>query len=197
MRFDRNEFAGAFGDIGTDVPLPIGMALAAKLDGTSVLVMFGVMQILTGIGYRMPMPVQPLKAMAAIVIAQQASAATLYGAGLAIGVVMLLLATTGLLDWMTRVVPKSVVRGIQLDLGLQLASIALGKFVQSDGASGYALAGAAFLIMRQPPLSVPRPIAVYDMISTYDGASKVSLLTPELAKDAAWLIKRVEGCAPS
>ncbi len=146
IRFDRNELAGAFGDLGTDVPLLIGMALAAGLDGTSVLVMLGVMQVLTGITYRMPMPVQPLKAMAAIVIAQRAPAATLYGGGLAIGLVMLLLAATGLLDWLGRVVPRCVVRGIQLGLGLQLASVALGKFVQADGRAGYALAAGAFII---------------------------------------------------
>lgn len=146
IRFDRNELAGAFGDMGTDVPLLIGMALAAGLDGTSVLVMFGIMQIVTGFTYRMPMPVQPLKAMAAIVIAQQVSAATLYGAGLAIGLVMLVLVLTGLLDWLARVVPRCVVRGIQLGLGLQLASVALGKFVQADGAAGYVLAGIAFII---------------------------------------------------
>lgn len=146
IRFDRNEFAGAFGDIGTDIPLLVGMAIAAGLDGTSVLVMFGIMQVLTGLAYRMPMPVQPLKAMAAIVITQKASAATLYGAGLAIGVVMLVLAVSGLLDWLARVVPKCVVRGIQLGLGLQLASVALGKFVQADGVPGYALAAGAFLI---------------------------------------------------
>lgn len=48
IKFDRNELAGAFGDMGTDVPLLIGMALAAGLDGTSVLVMFGIMQLVTG-----------------------------------------------------------------------------------------------------------------------------------------------------
>lgn len=146
IRFDRNEWAGAFGDMGTDVPLLIGMALAAGLDGTSVLVMFGVMQLVTGFTYRMPMPVQPLKAMAAIVIAQQASAATLYGAGLAIGLVMLVLASTGWLDWLGRVIPRCVVRGIQFGLGLQLASVALGQFVRADGRSGYLLAAGAFLI---------------------------------------------------
>lgn len=146
IRFDRNELAGAFGDMGTDVPLLIGMTLAAGLDGTSVLVMFGAMQILTGLAYRLPMPVQPLKAMAAIVIAQQASAATLYGAGLAIGLIMLLLTATGLLDWLARVIPKCVVRGIQLGLGLKLAAVALGNFVQADGASGYILAAGAFLL---------------------------------------------------
>lgn len=146
VRFDRNEWAGAFGDMGTDIPLLMGMTLAAGLDGTSVLVMFGTMQILTGLIYQMPMPVQPLKAMAALVIAQKASAATLYGAGLAVGLLMLLLAVSGLLDWLARLIPKCVVRGIQFGLGLQLASVALGNFVQADSLVGYALAAGAFII---------------------------------------------------
>jgi hypothetical protein len=31
IRFDRNECAGAFGDMGTDIPLLIGVTLAAGL----------------------------------------------------------------------------------------------------------------------------------------------------------------------
>jgi hypothetical protein len=190
IRFDRNELAGAFGDMGTDVPLLIGMALAAGLDGTSVLVMFGVMQLVTGFAYRMPMPVQPLKAMAAIVIAQQASAATLYGAGLAIGIVMLVLAATGLLDWLARVVPKCVVRGIQLGLGLQLASVALGKFVQADGISGYVLAAGAFIITilllgnRRFPAALPVVLlgSVYALVFNWGGgiAGSVAFHLPAL-----------------
>ena len=66
VKFDRNELAGSVGDIGTDLPLLIGMILAIGLNAPSVLIMFGAMQIFTGLFYRMPMPVQPLKAMAAI-----------------------------------------------------------------------------------------------------------------------------------
>ena len=146
IRFDRNELAGAFGDIGTDLPLVVGVALAAHLDGTSVLTMFGLMQILTGLRYRIPMPVQPLKAMAAIVIAQKLGGPVLYGAGLAIGITMLLLSISGLIDWLARVVPKSVIRGIQFGLGLQLATLALKEYVQADGISGYWLAGMAFVL---------------------------------------------------
>ena len=146
IRFDRNEFAGAFGDLGTDLPLVVGVALAANLDGTSVLIMFGVMQILAGLCYRIPMPVQPLKAMAAIVIAQKVGGPVLYGAGLAIGVTMLFLSVSGLIDWLARIVPKSVVRGIQFGLGLQLATLALKEYVQADGISGYGLAMLGFLL---------------------------------------------------
>ncbi len=146
LRFDRNELAGAFGDIGTDLPLIVGMILAAGLDTTSVLVLFGAMQVFTGVFYRMPMPVQPLKAVAVIVITQKLSGEILYGGGLAIGLTMLLLTVTGLVTWLGRVIPKSVVRGVQLGLGLQLASLALKDYVQRDGGWGYALAGAGFVV---------------------------------------------------
>jgi MFS superfamily sulfate permease-like transporter len=147
IRFDRNELAGAFGDIGTDLPLIVGIILAAKLDSASALILFGVMQVLTALRYRMPMPVQPLKAMAALVIAQKIGGNVLFGAGLAIGVVMLFLTLTGLINWLARVVPKVVVRGIQFGLGLQLSSIALKDYMQADGARGYVLAATGFCLL--------------------------------------------------
>jgi hypothetical protein len=168
IRFNRHELAGAFGDLGTDVPLLVGVALAAQLGGASVLIMFGALQILTGVLYRMPMPVQPLKAMAAIVIAQQTPAPVLYGAGLAIGVVMLLLASTGLLTWLARVIPKSVVRGIQFGLGLQLSGIALQNYVRADGVQGYLLAGVAFavvvLLLRSHRLPAALPVVALGLV---------------------------------
>lgn len=145
IRFDRNELAGAFGDLGTDFPLLVGMVLAAQLHSASVLIMFGAMQIFSALIYRLPMPVQPLKAMAALVITQHIAGATLYGGGLAIGVAMLFLTVTGLIDWLARVIPKSVIRGIQFGLGLQLAFLALKDYVRADGGMGYALAALAFV----------------------------------------------------
>ncbi|MCZ6906716.1 MAG: putative sulfate/molybdate transporter [Deltaproteobacteria bacterium] len=146
IRFDRNELSGAFGDIGTDLPLIIGMIVAAGLDSASVLIMFGVMQLLTGFIYRIPMPVQPLKAMAAIVISQNLPGNILYGGGLAIGITMLLLTVTGSIDWLGRVIPKSVIRGIQFGLGLKLASIALKNYLPADSIPGYWLAAIGFVL---------------------------------------------------
>jgi hypothetical protein len=146
IRFDRNELSGAFGDMGTDFPLIAGMILAAGLNPASVLTLFGGMQILTGLLYGIPMPAQPLKAMAVIVISQKASAAVLYGAGLAIGLVMLALAASGVLTLVASAVPKSVVRGIQFGLGLQLASLALRDYVPAEGTGGLLLAVCAFFL---------------------------------------------------
>jgi hypothetical protein len=147
VRFDRNELSGAFGDIGTDFPLIVGMIVAAKLDPASTLAMFGLMQILTGLFYGMPMPAQPLKAMAVLVIAQKVSGNVLYGGGLAIGIAMLILAATGLIDALARAVPKVVIRGIQFGLGLQLSTLALKDYVPAEGVGGYVLALVAFLII--------------------------------------------------
>jgi len=146
IRFDRNELSGAFGDMGTDFPLIAGMILAAGLNPAGVLTLFGLMQILTGLLYGIPMPAQPLKAMAVLVISQRASGAVLFGAGLAIGIVMLVLAATGLLTWMANAVPKSVVRGIQFGLGLQLAMLALRDYVPAEGMAGFILAIFAFFL---------------------------------------------------
>jgi MFS superfamily sulfate permease-like transporter len=147
LRFNRHELAGAFGDLGTDLPLVAAMIVAARLDAGSVLLVFGAFQILTGVLYRMPMPVQPLKAMAAIVITQKLSASTLYGGGLAIGVLMLVLTASGLLGWLARAIPGSVVRGVQFGLGLQLALLAGRDFIARSGVGGYTLAAGAFVLV--------------------------------------------------
>ena len=145
--FNRNEFSGSFGDIGTDFPLIVGMVMASQLDVTSVFVMFGLMQIMTGIVYGLPMPMQPLKAMAVLVITQNIQPSVLFGAGFAIGLVMLVLSLSGALGWLAKKIPCCVVRGIQFGLGLSLASLALKTYVPSMGASGYVLALIGFLMM--------------------------------------------------
>ncbi len=145
LRFNRREFAGAFGDLGTDLPLIVGVLLVTGADAASALIVFGALQIITGIAYRMPMPVQPLKAMAALVITQGISAEILFGGGLAIGVIMLVLAATGALAFMGSLVPHGVVRGIQLGLGLHLGLLALRDYVPREGTEGFILAALAFL----------------------------------------------------
>ena len=147
IQFNRHEWAGAFGDMGTDFPLIVGMILAAHLDVTSVLVMYGMMQILTGLVYQRPMPVQPLKAVAALVITQKIAGPTIMGAGVAIAMVMLMLTLTGSLTWLGKAVPKAVVRGIQLGLGMSLAALALKDYIGKDGMSGYILAFVSFILV--------------------------------------------------
>lgn len=138
--FNRHEFSGAFGDVGTDLPLITGMILASSMNPASVLGVFGAAQVASALFYGIPMPVQPLKAVAALVIAGGISAPQVYGAGLTIGVVMLLLTATGLLDRLRAIVPHAVIRGLQLGLGLKLALLSALRYIPANGPWGIALA---------------------------------------------------------
>lgn len=147
LLFNRRELAGAFGDLGTDLPLLVGVVVATGMDPTTAFVVFGALQVCSGLAYRLPMPVQPLKAMAAIAISTRLSPPLLAAGGLIVGVVMLLLANTGLLEWIARTVPKAVVRGIQVGLGLQLGTLALRKFIPSEGGRGFLVAAIALAVV--------------------------------------------------
>ncbi|RAK70455.1 putative sulfate/molybdate transporter [Hymenobacter edaphi] len=183
IRFDRNELAGAFGDLGTDLPLLIGIIAASDVDAAGVLIMFGLMQVFSGLWYGLPMPVQPLKAFAALVIAQKLPGRLIFGGGLAIGAGMLLLTVTGLIDALARLVPKPVVRGIQLGLALQLATLALKEYVPADGLGGYVLAAVAFLItvVLLGNRRVPAALLVIGLGVTYGLLFKLDLGTAQRA----------------
>ncbi|MBM4244926.1 MAG: transporter [Deltaproteobacteria bacterium] len=179
LRFDRHELAGAFGDVGTDLPLLVALIVTCGLDAASVCITFGALQIATGLLYGIPMPVQPLKAMAAIMLAQRLAPEVLAGGGLVIGATMLLLAATGLLDWLARVVPLAVVRGIQLGLGITLATLATKEYAGSDGATGYLLAAVCvvLLLALRRQRRVPAPLVVIAVGVLYALALRVDLAT--------------------
>lgn len=162
IQFNRYEISGSFGDIGTDLPLIVGMIQAVNLNSASVLIMFGVLQISAGLFYGLPMPMQPLKAMAVLVITQKIPGEILFGAGLSIGIFMLVLTLSGGLSQLARLIPLCVVRGIQFGLGLSLASLALKTYIPSAGIPGYIIAILGFLIIITTPKSsrIPAGLAV-------------------------------------
>jgi hypothetical protein len=175
--FNRQEIAGSFGDIGTDLPLIVGMIQAVNLNSASVFIIFGIGQIMTGFIYGLPMPMQPLKAMAVLVITQKVSGEVLLGAGLAIGAVMLILTLSGLLNWLARLIPLCVVRGIQFGLGLSLASLALKTYIPTGGMQGYIFAGLGFLIMITIPKNsrIPAGIILITLGFVYGLIFKIKL----------------------
>lgn len=147
IQINRGEISGAFGDIGTDLPLLTGMILASGMHPASVLTVFGLAQVASAVFYGIPMPVQPLKAVAALVIAGGITTPQILGAGLSIGLMMLVLTATGLLDRLRALIPKSVIRGIQLGLGFKLALLALTRYVPADGVAGLVLAAVCAVVI--------------------------------------------------
>ena len=103
-RFDRLELAGSFGDLGTFLPIVVAMILVNGLSPSAVLLAFGLFYIGTGLFYRLPVPVQPLKAVGAIAIANPAivTMPTIAAAGILFGAVMLALWGLRLVDLAAR-----------------------------------------------------------------------------------------------
>jgi sulfate permease, SulP family len=120
LRFDRVELAGAFGDLGTLLPIVVGMILINKLSPSTVFLAFGLFYLVTGYYYRLPVPVQPLKAVGAIAIAYPAmiTEPVIGASGIIFGALLLLFALTGTVDKLAKLFTQPVVRGIQLSLGL-------------------------------------------------------------------------------
>jgi len=120
FRFDRVELAGSLGDLGTLLPIVVAMILINKLSPTTVFLAFGLFYLMTGFYYRLPVPVQPLKAVGAIAIAypSQITESVIGAAGIIFGIILLFLSLSGTLDRIARLFTQPVVRGIQLALGL-------------------------------------------------------------------------------
>ncbi len=119
-RLDRHEIAGSLGDMGTFLPLLVGMTAQNGLAFASALFFAGFFNVVTGLLFTIPMAVQPMKAIAAVALTEGLTAPQIVAAGATVSVVILVLGLTGLIEALDRAVPRSVVRGIQLALGLSL-----------------------------------------------------------------------------
>jgi MFS superfamily molybdate transporter len=122
---------GALGDLGTLIPLGLGAIGLAGLAPVPVLLGFAVFYIATGLYYRLPVPVQPMKAVAALLLTTQVTSQSLVASGVLIGAILLVLGLTGWINSAARLIPRSVLSGLQLGLGLMLAHMSLGLMATS------------------------------------------------------------------
>jgi SulP family sulfate permease len=125
-RFDRRELAGSLGDLGTLLPLAIGLVLVNGLDATGLLLSVGLFYILSGLYFGVTVPVQPMKVIGAYAIARAMSPVQITAAGLWMALLLLLLGISGTLNQVCRIVPRSIVRGVQLATGILLLLQGLG-----------------------------------------------------------------------
>lgn len=122
-RFDRMELAGAFGDLGTLIPFVAAYIAVLDMDPLGILLAFGVAMVACGWFYRTPFPVQPMKAIGAVAATQAAQLSVLTGgsvvaASLITGAFWLGAGISGLATRIARVIPREVVLGIMLGLGM-------------------------------------------------------------------------------
>ncbi|MCG8637208.1 MAG: putative sulfate/molybdate transporter [Desulfobacterales bacterium] len=119
-RFNRHEFAGSLGDLGTILPLALGMIMVNGLSPTGVFFSMGLFYVLTGVYYGLTVPVEPMKVIGAYAIATAMSVQQIQASSLLMAGCLLLIGTTGSMRLLGRYIPKAVIRGIQLSTGMLL-----------------------------------------------------------------------------
>jgi SulP family sulfate permease len=131
FKFSMWELGGALGDLGTLLPLLAALVLINGVNPTSAFFVVGIAYVLSGLFYRIPMPIQPLKSVASIAIATGISASVISASGLLMAGILILLAVTGLISKVAKLFPKPIIRGIQLGVGFILLRAGIG-FIRNE-----------------------------------------------------------------
>jgi len=124
LRFDRAEWAGAVADLGVLVPIAVALIVKNGLAPTAVLLPAGLLYIVAGWVYRVPVPVQPLKAFGVIAIAKGLGPSEIAAGALVMGGVFVVLGISRWLDQVVKIFPQPILRGIQLSVGLLFCRLA-------------------------------------------------------------------------
>ena len=170
-KFDRLELAGSLGDLGTLLPLAIGMIMINGLSPSGLFFTIGLFYVLSGVYYGITVPVQPMKVIGAYAIVTAMSASQIAASGAMIGLFLLLIGGTGAITVLGKYIPQPVVRGVQISTGTLL--MAQGVKFMLGSSKFQALRHAA-----EPYLSVQTlgPIPIGIVIGVVGGVLTLLLL---------------------
>jgi len=132
FRFNLEEIAGALGDYGTLFPIVLGVVIVSNLNLGHILLFFSAWYIITGLYYKMPMPVEPMKTIGTIVIAGSLSKQEIAASGMILGILFLILGFCKGMKFIQEKVPSSVVRGIQMGLALILFKTSINFIIKDS-----------------------------------------------------------------
>lgn len=122
FQFNRMELAGSLGDLGALLPLTIGMIMVNGMSITGTFYSIALFYIIGGAYYRVPIPVQPMKVIAAYAIATGMTSSQISAASGLVCFFLLIIGATGAIDVISRFISKAVIRGVQLSTGILLMS---------------------------------------------------------------------------
>jgi MFS superfamily sulfate permease-like transporter len=163
-RYNKMEWAGAFGDVGTLIPFVVAYITIVKVPPLGLLFMFGITLLASGFYYRTPLPIQPMKAIGAAAIAGGISPAALYGSGLTTGLFWLLAGITGILRPITRLATKPVVRGIMLGLGFSFMVDGIHRMKTAPILAGFALV-VTYILLTNPKIPAMFVLLIIGVVS--------------------------------
>ncbi len=157
FEFNLRELAGSMGDFGTLFPLAIGLIAVNGMDPVALFVMIGLTNIVTGLVYRLPMPVEPKKVVSVAAIAQGWPASLVAASGLGLGIVWFALALSGLMRRLVAITPVYIIRGIQLALGVTLGMQAVRLALP---APWWALAAIGIILLLRESRYAPAALVI-------------------------------------
>ena len=116
------EANGSLGDLGTFLPLLIGLSITQGLDLGTTLIFTGAYNVCTGFLFGIPMPLQPMKTIAAVALSEKPLTLNeVIAAGIFVSICVFVIGASGMIDKFNRVTPVATISGMQLGLGLSLA----------------------------------------------------------------------------
>jgi hypothetical protein len=158
LKIDADEVSGALGDSLTVLPIVVALAALTPLSLPSVLLWFGVFQVVWGVVYGVPLSIEPMKALAGLAIAGTLPYESFLLAGLLVGAVLLVAGRAGLLAALARRVGTPAIRGVQLAVAFLLAirAVELASAAPTLAAAATVLGGVVLLAGygRAAPLAV-------------------------------------------
>lgn len=150
-RYDRLEWAGAFGDLGTLIPFAVAYITIVKVPPFGLFFMFGISLLVAGLYYKTPIPIQPMKAIGAAAIAGAVNPAVLYGSGITTGLFWLIAGLSGALKPIAKLATRPVVRGIMLGLGLSFMTDGIKRMRTAPLLAGFALV-VTYVLLTNPKI---------------------------------------------
>lgn len=150
FRFTVQEFSGAVADLGVLLPLVLALVTLSGVNAVGAFTVIGAAYIIAGAVYRLPIPVQPLKSLAATALALKLTAPVVTAGAYWVAAVFLLFAVSGADRFVGRLFSTPIVRGIQVGLGLLLVRSA-ASLVGSDWTVSLLAAGVLAIALWTRP----------------------------------------------
>jgi MFS superfamily sulfate permease-like transporter len=153
--FTLEELAGSMGDFGTIFPIVLSVALVSNLNLPLIFIFFGIWFIIAGVYYRLPIPIEPMKAIGAIVIAEGLSADEIAASGIIIGIFFLFMGLIRGIGRIMEYIPTSVIRGVQGGLALLLLKTSFSFIIEDFLFAGISLGIIAFFFVVSRRSAIP------------------------------------------
>lgn len=145
FRFTAGEWLGAIGDAGTLIPILLSLSVLNGIDLNHALLLAGIVYVSSALYFRLPVPVQPLKAMAAVALIRGLDSSVISAGSLIMGVTFTIFGVTGLVPRLERFFPRPIIKGVQAGVGVMLFAAALRLLRPATAVTASALHAASAL----------------------------------------------------